>query len=623
MWGSSARPASWNAALRPAAADLIGQLPWCRTEWAAVFGGRGRASPAFLIDPPGGWGSTPVAPPPAAPQPLQQPPNILRGMSHAQAKAPDEERSVRIEQWRRIAREVGKACATGRQLSTCASRREEEELLTNTLFAKSTNTLSRRASSWSLFLWWRKFEAPSNVDSSWPPGEDLVYEYVRHLACSGAPATRAQGFLEALFFADGAIGLPVMPAVRESARIRGAAMRSYERKQLTRKATPLKVDEVKKLEGLVLDREDAEIRAMVGSLLFILFARARARDASAVEEEPFLDLPSGTVFEGYVEVRAAKVKTSKGIKRRRLGVPLVAPAYGLRADVEGGWAKGWLDAREKVGLKASPGRFLIPSMAAGGIAALLDVPMSAPQVTAALRNALEVAGVDDDRVQQITSHSLKATLLSWLAKAGASVASRRLLGGHIKPGEKSVLEYSRDGLAGPLRELVEIIASVREGRFNPDAARSGRWVANEARRKPVEGDGERESTSTSSSSSASEAWQAGDEKAEDNEGLQALSQVAVEEELFDHTVFHYKVSKVRHLKAANSELDVFICGTLISLSYVAGGVSSQQLCKRCRKALDREESAAAAAPAPPSPPPSPAGSGTPIPLRGHSDDGPF
>ena len=42
------------------------------------------------------------------------------------------------------------------------------------------------------------------------------------------------------------------------------------------------------------------------------------------------------------------------------------------------------------------------------------------------------------------SHSLKATLLSWSAKAGMPMAARRILGGHAKAGDKAVAEYSRD-----------------------------------------------------------------------------------------------------------------------------------------------------------------------------------
>ena len=78
-------------------------------------------------------------------------------------------------------------------------------------------------------------------------------------------------------------------------------------------------------------------------------------------------------------------------------------------------------------------------------------------------------------LENIGTHSLKATTLAWAAKAGLSLSTRRLLGQHALPHDKSVLEYSRDELAEPLRQMKELLAHIRSGRFRPDATRSGRW----------------------------------------------------------------------------------------------------------------------------------------------------
>ena len=37
------------------------------------------------------------------------------------------------------------------------------------------------------------------------------------------------------------------------------------------------------------------------------------------------------------------------------------------------------------------------------------------------------------------------------------------------------MEYSRDALAAPLKELDRVIELIPSGEFDPDAARSGRW----------------------------------------------------------------------------------------------------------------------------------------------------
>ena len=48
---------------------------------------------------------------------------------------------------------------------------------------------------------------------------------------------------------------------------------------------------------------------------------------------------------------------------------------------------------------------------------------------------------------------MKATALSWMAKAGLSEKARRMLGYHVKPKDKSLIIYSRDALAGFVEQL--------------------------------------------------------------------------------------------------------------------------------------------------------------------------
>ena len=53
----------------------------------------------------------------------------------------------------------------------------------------------------------------------------------------------------------------------------------------------------------------------------------------------------------------------------------------------------------------------------------------------------------------LTSMCLKVTILSWGAKFGIEKGVRRMLGGHLKMGDRSVATYSRDEMAEPLRRL--------------------------------------------------------------------------------------------------------------------------------------------------------------------------
>ena len=92
---------------------------------------------------------------------------------------------------------------------------------------------------------------------------------------------------------------------------------------------------------------------------------------------------------------------------------------------------------------------------------------SALGVTAAgewLRNLLRrTETVGDIR---LATHSCKATLLSWCSKAHWAHDDRRLLGYHTSSADSSMLVYSRDAMAGPLRALWGVISKVVSGEFN-------------------------------------------------------------------------------------------------------------------------------------------------------------
>ena len=83
--------------------------------------------------------------------------------------------------------------------------------------------------------------------------------------------------------------------------------------------------------------------------------------------------------------------------------------------------------------------------------------------------------VEPDSLRNVGSHSCKTTLSGVAAKGGVSRVSRLTLGGHATPGDSSEDCYSRDAIASPLLELAQLLADIREGRFDPDASRSGRW----------------------------------------------------------------------------------------------------------------------------------------------------
>ena len=64
-----------------------------------------------------------------------------------------------------------------------------------------------------------------------------------------------------------------------------------------------------------------------------------------------------------------------------------------------------------------------------------QVPLGAGQAGLWLRGILKMLGEAHDAVSNVGTHSCKTTFLSWLAKAGVALETRRILGMRATPGE--------------------------------------------------------------------------------------------------------------------------------------------------------------------------------------------
>ena len=144
------------------------------------------------------------------------------------------------------------------------------------------------------------------------------------------------------------------------------------------------------------------------------------------------------------------------------------------------WAETYLEVRALAGLHADTDGLLMPAPLAGG--GWSRRALDAWEASLWLRECLVAGGADPCEVAAYTSHSLKVTALDWSAKAGVSKPLRRILGGHIKPKDRSVFDYTRDGLAEPLKQLNEVVDQISLGEFIPDGPRSGRWPGGKSRR---------------------------------------------------------------------------------------------------------------------------------------------
>jgi len=146
----------------------------------------------------------------------------------------------------------------------------------------------------------------------------------------------------------------------------------------------------------------------------------------------------------------------------------VAPCLGV---VDDSWAEKWVTCRSSMDLVVGSS----PVMPAPNVS---GAPTSRPLSTAEMKlwvHQLLQADGHSLESRRITSHSCKTTMLSFSAKFGIEWTDRMVLGGHVSH-LKSVITYSRDCLARPLQHMASMLKAIRNGTFQPDNTRSGRFI---------------------------------------------------------------------------------------------------------------------------------------------------
>jgi hypothetical protein len=357
------------------------------------------------------------------------------------------------------------ASSVGLQLS--ASNETVAPTLALVTADRRTSTLKARLGSLALYARWCRMAGAE----PFPFCEDVAFRYVLDLLQNRAPATRAARFREAVGFAKGVFGFSGADSVLESRRIQGAAVASFDTKRLLVKREPLKKAWLEIFEYLCVSAPDDLVSVFAGFVCLLCHCRARWADAQTAVEEPTIDEAKGGEHGGFIEVRIEKTKTSGAKRARRKALFIVGCSKGVSGEM---WAKAWLEARARLGLHVAAGLPLMPAPLAFGC--WTQRPMTTSEGALWMREILVDYGVAADDLKSIGAHSLKATLLSWAAKAGLSMSDRRLLGYHVAPRDRSVVEYSRDEMAAPLRSLQKLLSAVRSGEFMPDETRSGRWA---------------------------------------------------------------------------------------------------------------------------------------------------
>jgi hypothetical protein len=371
---------------------------------------------------------------------------------------PDALRNRTLLQWRMVLEDDLEASLAGLQIlelaETAADPGEITQMLEHLFAGKATATLTKRVDK---LLDYRKWARRNGVERPWLFKESHVYRYCKYMAGPCFGATAAASFLSAVRFFSAVFESSRAMQTSDSARIKGVCKLKNLTKRPTKQAPPLKVEEVMALESAAIWMDDPMDRVAAGQFVFDVYSCSRHSDPMGAEALG-VEVNNDEEFNGFVELHTRDYKNASTVARKTTFLPLTATTKGLIKD---SWAKGWLEARSQTGLIVGQGPMLpAPSTSTGK---WLERRLSSAEATSWLRELLVASGTKYARALEISTHSLKTTVLSWAAKFGMTVEERRMLGHHCDPQLKSVVTYSRDSMFAPLMRVNEMLKAIREG----------------------------------------------------------------------------------------------------------------------------------------------------------------
>eukprot|EP00435_Cladocopium_sp_Y103_P010383 s4375_g2.t1 len=300
-----------------------------------------------------------------------------------------------------------------------------------------------------------------------PISELAFYRFLCSESMQGAPKSRLMGFVQALTFCRHVLDVVELQPVLDSKRCKGAAHDDNPRER--RQASPLSVQELVKLHTIVEEATDGWDALFAGAALLCCYCRGRWGDLMR-SERAFMDFDeSGKP--AFLETRTGRHKTMSAQMHRHQFLPMVSPVKGVSGT---DWATPWVNLRKSLGISFPPEGLIMPAPDRHGNPT--ERPLESGECGKWLRRLLDLETCTGPTAERrVSSHSLKATMLSFAAKRGFSVPDRLLLGYHASNMQMSLV-YSRDGAAASLLLLEQLIDEIVKGKFKPDSTRSGRIV---------------------------------------------------------------------------------------------------------------------------------------------------
>ena len=293
-------------------------------------------------------------------------------------------------------------------------------------------------------------------DGQNPFREEVVWRYLSHLKETGAAPTKGECVMSAVRFARYILGFESLDSAVNSRRLIGICELMAAGKRILRQARVLY--RCHRCYNLQLHKMmcDGNMhlcdRAICAYILLALYGRCRHSDLQMIKsvECDFTELGGG-----FVVLQTACHKTGRSAALKSKLLPVIIPARGVDGTVYAGVAIGLLEQCGLVLGAHVDGPLL---RAPTGVTQFLKRGMTSQEVSMSLRKLL---GVEDscsaDADDVVSSHSLKATCLSWCAKYGLSPSTRSMLGRHTTILGETFAIYSRDLMVAPAVELQTVI----------------------------------------------------------------------------------------------------------------------------------------------------------------------
>ena len=342
-----------------------------------------------------------------------------------------------------------------------------QETVEVVLSMKSPNTVNKRAGALLLFVKWF---LENNRGEPFPIIEKDVAAYLFHLRRSGSFISRGASFRESLRFAHYMLGLEGAINACDSPRIKGAADVMLCRGGTWSPADPLLVNEVLLFHN-ILDDENRPVldRIAAGNVLTMVYGRCRASDLALIKKVTLDYGPDG----GYLELSTQHHKTSRKATLKKKLLPIVIPVLGINKN---NWVEKLLHLRTTSGLSTqdldNEPWWPAPLETNGDNIVWGNRPIASDEITSWMVSILGTSKTG----RKMSSHSAKATCLSWLSKAGVPREDRDVLGRHVTILHGAGPLYARDLISAPMRKLEQTIQQVASKTFLPDENRSGMFT---------------------------------------------------------------------------------------------------------------------------------------------------